>query len=290
MPIYFIVGLVLFLMVVGIVMIYRESREFCMTFYEYSSDKMIKDSYKIIVLADLHNKVFGAHNEPLIDAIDEWKPDALIFAGDMMTSSMEMKYDYQPTIDLIARLAAKYPIYYGMGNHEEKFKRRTDKFPGGYEQYTKELSKCGVHILENETVYMEDSGIVIYGLMLDQLYFRRFRTRHIPDDYLNNIFGAPDKERYSILLAHNPEHFKKYAAWGPDLVLSGHLHGGVMQLPLLGGVISPQFKLFPKYDAGEFKEKNSAMIVSRGIGSHTIPLRIWNRAEMIGITLKKEAE
>jgi uncharacterized protein len=60
-----------------------------------------------------------------------------------------------------------------------------------------------------------------------------------------------------------------------------------MQLPLLGGVISPQYKLFPKYDAGEFHEKNSTMILSRGIGSHTIPLRIWNRAEMICITLKK---
>lgn len=288
MSVVIIIGLALLLVVVAVVMIYRESKEFCMTFYEYSSDKLLKDSYKIIVLADLHNKVFGDCNAPLLDAIDEWKPDAVIFAGDMMTSSMEVKYDNTPSIDFITKLSEKYPIYYGMGNHEEKFKRRTDKFADGYKRYEKELEKCGVHIMENETACIEEAGIMIYGLMLDWHYYRRFWIRHIPDEYMQNMFGTPRKDKYSILLAHNPEHFQKYAAWGPDLVLSGHLHGGVMQLPLLGGVISPQFKLFPKYDAGEFKEKNSTMLVSRGIGSHTIPLRIWNRAEMIGITLKKK--
>lgn len=282
-----IVGILLVLIVLFIAMIRRESKEFCVSFYEYSSDKLCKDTFKIVFLADLHNKVFGNDNEPLLEAIDEMKPDAVVFAGDMVTSSMEVEYDYTPTIGFIKRLAAKYPIYYGAGNHEEKFKRRTDKFPTEYAHLTSELAKFGVHIMENETAYLEDAGIVIYGLMLDHIYYRNFITKHISDDYMQKTLGTIEKEKYSILLAHNPDQFPGYAKWGADLVLSGHIHGGVMQLPLLGGVISPQYKLFPKYDAGEFHEKNSTMILSRGIGSHTIPLRIWNRAEMICITLKK---
>ena len=72
----------------------------------------------------------------------------------------------------------------------------------------------------------------------------------LPEDYLKEKFGDPDPERVSILIAHDPEHFDNYAKWHPDYVLSGHVHGGIVNIPFLGGVISPQLKFFPKYDAG----------------------------------------
>ena len=63
-----------------------------------------------------------------------------------------------------------------------------------------------------------------------------------------------------------------------------------MNIPLLGGVISPQLKLFPKYDAGVFKIGDSTMILSRGLGTHTVPVRVNNKAEVIIIDLYRSEE
>ena len=104
-----------------------------------------------------------------------------------------------------------------------------------------------------------------------------------------NKLGNPDRDRYSILLAHNPEHFQAYVSWGADLILSGHVHGGIIRLPFLGGVVSPAMKLFPKYDGGLFSQGNSHMVLSRGLGTHTIPVRINNKAELVVVELTNKA-
>ena len=69
------------------------------------------------------------------------------------------------------------------------------------------------------------------------------------------------------------------------MVLAGHVHGGIMKLPVLGGVISPSLEIFPKYDGGIFRKKEAAMLLGRGMGAHTIPLRFFNPAELYVITL-----
>ena len=110
--------------------------------------------------------------------------------------------------------------------------------------------------------------------------------------YLTDTLGRTKTEKYEILLAHNPDYFPEYAGWGADLVLSGHVHGGMMRLPLIGGVVSPAFKFFPKYDGGMFRIGKSVMILSRGLGMHTIPVRIFNPGELVYLKLcpAKEAE
>ncbi len=106
-------------------------------------------------------------------------------------------------------------------------------------------------------------------------------------DYLPKILGEPRTDACQILIAHNPLYFEEYAAWGADVVVSGHVHGGIMRLPVLGGVLSPNLSLFPKYDGGRFELGRAVMILSRGIGTHTIPLRIFNPAELVVLDFKK---
>ncbi|MDE6892596.1 MAG: hypothetical protein K2P50_12455, partial [Lachnospiraceae bacterium] len=101
--------------------------------------------------------------------------------------------------------------------------------------------------------------------------------------YLDRLIGRPDKSRATVLIAHNPRYFEVYAGWGADFVVSGHVHGGLMRLPFLGGVISPALKLFPKYDGGEFHEGKSTLILGRGLGTHTLPIRIFNPGEVVVI-------
>ncbi len=69
-------------------------------------------------------------------------------------------------------------------------------------------------------------------------------------------------------------------------MLSGHVHGGIMRLPFLGGVIAPSYKLFPKYDGGVYRGDGSVMLLGRGMGSHTLPFRFFNPAQLYAVTLK----
>ena len=101
--------------------------------------------------------------------------------------------------------------------------------------------------------------------------------------YLEKKLGRPDRSRFNILIAHNPSYFPAYAEFGADLVLSGHVHGGIARIPFLGGVISPALRLFPKYDGGRYREGESVMILGRGLGTHTIPVRFLNPGELVEV-------
>ena len=132
---------------------------------------------------------------------------------------------------------------------------------------------------------MEEEGIRIYGLDMEKSYYKRFSQTPMDEGYVESKLGKADNSYFNILLAHNPMYFPEYAKWKPDLVFSGHVHGGLVRLPFLGGVIAPNLHLFPKYDGGKFNEDDSTMILSRGLGIHSVEFRMWNRAELVVLEL-----
>lgn len=260
----------------------RDSNRFVTVTYEVSSDKITKPC-RLVLLSDLHNKSFGEENEKLLAAIDRTSPDAVLVAGDMLTA--EKDADFRNALCLMEKLAARYRIYYGMGNHEQYLGIYPDDYPGIYEGYTSGLKRAGVEPLINETAYLPECNIAICGAQIDKAYYRHFRRKPMEASYLTKLLGTPEGEKFQLLIAHNPVYFDIYAEWGADLVVAGHVHGGIMRLPVLGGVLSPAMVPFPKYDGGIFKENNSTMILSRGLSSHTIPVRIFNPGELIVIDL-----
>ncbi|MCR4685265.1 MAG: metallophosphoesterase [Lachnospiraceae bacterium] len=285
--VYLIISLILLLITALVIFVIRESRGFCSVYYSVITDKLSHD-LKIVMLSDLHNKDYGNENEALVSAIRDFDPDLICFAGDMVTSAWDTNLDYRKTLSFIRKLSSDYPVYYGMGNHEQAFNEDREKHPEAFERLKKALDEMGVRLLDNEHLISADPEVMIYGLNLPYEYYRKIATKHLKSGLMHDLLGDVDREKYSILLAHNPEHFKEYAAWGCDLILSGHIHGGIIRLPYLGGVISPGIKLFPKYDSGLFTSGKTTMLVSRGIGSHTIPVRINNKAEIVCLTIKGE--
>ena len=159
-----------------------------------------------------------------------------------------------------------------------------------YADYTGPLRECGVILLENEKAVFEKDGsrVTIYGFELDRKYYRKLGQEKFREEDLTEALGSPDESRYNILLAHNPVYFPSYARWGADLTLSGHLHGGIIRIPGIGGVITPQAHLFPRYDAGHFQSEGKDLIVSRGLGTHTVNIRIFNPAELAVIHLRAQ--
>jgi len=289
-----IIGILLAIILFFVIIMIVDGNRFVIKEYTLESDK-VETEQKIAVLADLHNKKYGSDNETLIKAIRNVNPDIVLAAGDILTAKPGKSYE--TAASFMEKIAAEYPVYYGLGNHEYRMKIYPEDYGDMFDKYISRLKKAGIIVLDNETAEIkirkadtaksegEYFSLRITGVSIERLYYKRFRKIKMEDSYLKGLLGNPKKDAFEILLVHNPEYFSEYASWGADLVLSGHVHGGIMKLPVFGGVISPKLVLFPKYDGGMFKEKGSTMILSRGLGMHTIPIRIFNPGELVVVHL-----
>lgn len=280
--------LLIFVAIIGIILIWImlfDSNRFVVVKHVIK-DNRIKGHFRIVVLADLHNKQYGRENALLLQAIAAQQPDAVLIAGDIMTA--HPKKSLKPAISFMEKIAEKYPVFYGNGNHEHRIHLYPETYKDMAKEYDEALHKMGVEPLVNVHREVEGKNIAVYGAQIDREFYKRFTVPHMEAPYMKTLLGKPDKEKYTILLAHNPDYFPRYAQWGADLVLAGHVHGGMIRIPGWKGVASPNIRLFPKYDGGCFEEGNSVMILSRGLGMHTIPIRLFNPGELIVIDFEGE--
>lgn len=264
----------------------RELRDFRVTKYRICSQKLngIKREKKIIFLSDLHNRMYGEENERLLKSIRNQHPDLILIGGDMLVRKDGNSYD--KTLHFLAKLPGICPVYCANGNHEQKLKELPDKYEQSYEEYKKALTASGIHMLENasETVKLDEVPVKLSGLEIPLGAYARFGKKELSLKEITDRIGEHGDD-YQILLAHHPGYMKEYLAYGADLILGGHYHGCVVQLPGIGGVISTNFTLFPKYSGGIYQEGEQTAVVSRGLGTHSVPLRLWNWPELIVLEL-----
>lgn len=264
----------------------RELRDFRVTKYRICSQKLngIKREKKIIFLSDLHNRMYGEENERLLESIRNQHPDLILIGGDMLVRKDGNSYD--KTVHFLAKLPGICPVYCANGNHEQKLKELPDKYEQSYEEYKKALTASGIHMLENasETVKLDEVPVKLSGLEIPLGAYARFGRKELSLKEITDRIGEHGDD-YQILLAHHPGYMKEYLAYGADLILGGHYHGCVVQLPWIGGVISTNFTLFPKYSGGIYQEGEQTAVVSRGLGTHSVPLRLWNWPELIVLEL-----
>lgn len=279
--------------------IWSDTKHFHKVHYHISSEGKLTKDLTCVMLADLHNNCYGSgkriEDDALYQAICEENPDIILIAGDMITARSKLKYQY--AAEFVSALGKKFPVYYGLGNHEYRLRACTEPESGlepegyqytvKYQQVMEQMKAKGVTILDNDKVDLPEYNLSIFGLTIPRAYYYKVhrKTMYVKD--IEAAIGEADLDAYNILLAHNPEDFKAYANWGADLTCAGHNHGGLMRLPGLGGTISPRYVLFPRYDGGGYSRGKHHMILSRGLGQHTIPLRIFNPGELCIIHIDK---
>ncbi len=248
------------------------------------------DNFKILQLSDLHCKIFGKENKRLIKKIDEINPDIIIATGDMFSTSLDLNESF---FKLCEKLIKKYSIYYSLGNHETILRTSKTSYKEWVENYLDKIKSLGVCLLDNEmvTLLRNNEKINIYGLSLPMVFYRRRFNKdrdekiELKGEFIDNLLGKPKKDEFNILLAHNPLNFEAYVEWGSDLIFSGHVHGGAVRLPILGGILSPEIAFLPKYKEGTYAKNNSIMVVSRGLGNSSMPIRAFNSPEIVVSTL-----
>ncbi len=248
----------------------------------------VYENTTFLFLTDLHNNTFGGKDK-LAKAILESGADALLIGGDSMVVKEWQPMDFHVIFDLLDRLEGKMPVYYANGNHEQRMREEKEQYPGWYEAFKKGLHDRGVIYLEDETALFtrpggEDTPILIGGLDLESHYYQKGKTVPMEEGYVEKHLGKK-KEGFSILMAHSPLYFQAYQAWGADLTLAGHFHGGTIRLPGWRGLMSPQFHFFPRYGYGVFQEQGHVMVVSAGLGTHSINIRLGDKPELVGLVL-----
>lgn len=233
--------------------------------------------FRVALLTDLHNCTFDG----LVERLEKASPDAVLCAGDIANCP---KFPMAPAWDIAlafyAALAERFPVYAVPGNHEERWKRAEDAgLRQAYAEFREQVAEFGVTLLENHVIRLEANGmgLNLAGLAPDRRVYkvRKRGERAFEDGEIERLIGKkPDG--FTILLSHTPNAAADYAAWGADLVLSGHIHGGIVRLPKLGGLVGPGIQALPPYTKGKYRIGATTLIVSAGLGEHSIPVRIGN--------------
>lgn len=245
--------------------------------FTVSSDK-ISVPFRMLLISDLHDHCFGNSNEKLVEKIREQSPDLVIVDGDMINGDSE---NDDVAVELVRSLTEIAPVYYSLGNHEYYY------VEAGHDDLQKDLEEAGAIVLNYKSLDIEVNG---NSIRLGGLYEYGFETSMQSEEEneraISYLEEYVDTDRYLIMCAHRPESFYcwDYAdTWGIDLVLSGHLHGGQVIIPGIGGLYSPLEELFPTYDYGQYKLGNSDMIITRGLGSNPKILPRFNNPPEIAV-------
>lgn len=247
------------------------------------------DDYIIVQISDLHNKSFGKNNSYLINEINKIKPQVIFITGDLIDGENK---NFQVALDLLKELTDKYNVYYITGNHEQKALIKKYKYL--YKQYFESLNDLPVIHLDNEKIKLEKDNkhINLYGLTVPfkcyKYLFDKNKDISLHHNFLEDNLPKINKNEYNILLAHTPFYFDEYVKWGADLILAGHVHGGIIRLPFIGGLLSPNRHFFPKYDLGKYNKDNSTMIVTKGLGGSKLLVRVNCKPEIVKVILKSK--
>lgn len=227
---------------------------------------------RVVVLADLHDSSFGEDNELLVRQVLAAQPDLILMAGDMVDSGL---VDCQGLLSLVSYLSEQCPVYYGLGNHEFEYMESHPELP-------QQLAQAGAVVLEEDyvdiTVRGQDvrvGGMYAYGFfpVLEEELLAIPQDRKETYVFLQEF---QDTEACKLLICHRPDSFifnNAGTLWDVDLVVSGHVHGGQVVVPLLGGLWAPDQGWWPDYVEGLHRCGQVWVAITTGLGSQreTLP-------------------
>ncbi len=268
----------LLLAICGVLFFRWSNRSLQIEAFTYASPRLPEgfDGCTIVQLSDLHGASFGEDNAELIAAVAAQDPDLIFLTGDIQDRYRKTPASY--TVAIGRAMAGIAPTYFVTGNHEWAFP--------DVRELKRALKDAGVTALTNEFVALERNGSVIFLAGIDDP--NGFADQKSPEALAEEVKAAAGGG-FWMLLAHRNNYFEKqYSSLGADLVISGHGHGGLIRLPFTDGLISVERTLFPSYTAGFYQFNGRDVFVSRGLGNSGPSFRLFNRPQLVTLTLEKE--
>lgn len=264
---------------------YSSKYRLCVSYYTVDNSKL-SGSIRIVQLSDLHNRVFGAHNQDLVDTVEKQHPDLILITGDLVNSSTE---NTKTAVELIAQLCEIAPVYLSLGNHELEHQAVYGT------NMTLLYEEAGADVLEYSYMDLTIRGTAIrlgglYGYCLPEKYLETNEAAPEECAFLNEFQNT---EAYTILLCHMPVCWianNGINEWDIDCVFAGHSHGGQIRLPLIGGLWAPDQGWLPGREAGLYysDDQKKGMVLSRGLGSAEKIPRFNNTPEVVVVDLRPQ--
>lgn len=222
------------------------------------------DGVRIGMITDVHHSAVVSADDVsrAVALLAEAAPDIVVLGGDYV-SFFDRAY-IAPVAELLAPLAnAPHGSYAVLGNHDDE------------KEVPAALSSKGFNVLKDQRTQLAINGerLDIAGI--------RFWTRG-PGDVASALKGTGGT---TILLAHDPRRLVEAAALDVQLVLSGHTHGGQVIVPAIGPVAGRKFPVL----AGYAMRDNTAIFVSRGVGTVYVPVRINCPPDVAVLTLRRSS-
>ena len=304
---FFAVGMIFVCIATAIIVVlcsYISNRNFRETFYITSSIK-VDSRVRVIQLSDLHGSSYGKNNEKLLERVRDLEPDIIICTGDMVDS---VKDDEELVVALAGEIAKIAPSYYVYGNNEvediydfllnekeldEKFgfnanNRDEEALLEIEDSFEEKLESSGIKVLKNrkDTIQVKNMNIDIYGVLTSN---PSSFWSYSGNAFANYIYENTDNLK--ITAVHEPFIFEEFTPeyWG-DLMLTGHTHGGVARIPVIGPLFTHEGGLFPERNGdfvyGRYDAAGSPLIVSSGLENSNV-FRINNQPELVIIDINK---
>lgn len=225
------------------------------------------DRYTILFISDLHLDCMEGITEKAREIVYKLSPDLCILGGDYRTETWgSYSIALENIKNLLADICPKDGIFAVLGNHD------------CLEMVTP-LRKTGVRFLVNDNAVIERSGDRIWIAGVDDPYY--FEGHDLEDAFI----GIPENG-FSILAAHTPAIYKAAVGFGPKLYLCGHTHGGQVQIPGIGPVIT-HARVPRKMVYGQWQFDSMMGYTSSGLGTSGLPVRFGCRGEVVLIRLKR---
>jgi uncharacterized protein len=262
-----------------------------LTPYDVSSPVWPADiTLKIAIIADVHACEPWMPVEriaSIVDLANSQKPDLTVLLGDFAGRQHFVTRYVAPGAwaEQLARLEAPLGTYAILGNHDWWSAALPTDPPDDGRSIRKTLADAGIPLLENGVVALSQKGRPFWLVGLgDQLAHRfAWRTARGIDD-LHGALRQIKDDAPAILLAHEPFIFPKV----PDrvaLTLCGHTHGGQVRLPIIGAPFAPSMHGVKPYIYGLYAEGQRKLIVSGGLGTSHLPVRLMCPPEVVCVTL-----
>ena len=231
------------------------------------------DGLRIVELADLHGHVFGRGSRRLLAAVRRAEPDLICIDGDLFDEHTDLAM----LPPLLRGLCAIAPVYYVTGNHEWRVP--------GLRGILAQMRACGVTVLQDDWRVLRrgEDALIVAGTD-DPCGPAERKT---PAELIADIRAEAGEAAFLLLLAHRNDQLPQWSALGVQAVLAGHCHGGVVRLPFVGGLFGTDRRLFPAWDAGLYRQGETALYVSRGLGYTNVHFRLFNRPEVAVIVLRR---
>ncbi len=302
-----VLGLVFLAIMLGVLVVganYLTNRNFKETFYNVSSLKT-NDKVRVLQISDLHNAAYGKDNVKLIDRAKKLKPDIILYTGDCLDVAAP---SLDATLQLCKALAEVAPSYYIYGNNEveryygpsmsqealdarygfDNTNRDATKVREQKDELQLALAEVGVQVLKNETatVTVGRTQVDIYGVLTSN---PSAFWSYAGESYERYLYENPGNIKITVM--HEPLVYEVYETdyWG-DVLLSGHTHGGIIRLPMVGPLYTKEGGFLPErsgaYVYGRYEVSGRPLLVSSGLDNHNL-LRMNNAPELVIVDMHR---